>query len=306
MKVRNTVFAYGGSVLPVLLLATFGLFVTHAADHGDVPQSLAGVHHEANLTGLHAFRVETEDGHNLVLALSTNRAIPPEATSYVFPTDVTFEINIDVNATVIPDNESPDGGMILQPHKIKEEIIFRILFRDDGSVKLQRVVRGVVKDDPQVVNFFAGLRDDPFIRTPREGRNVAAIVLEVPLSSVVSGQSTLLIWATSKVKVFDGPFHDLAGRALRSQFPEQNALNRLHPKHHVRRASFTPDVIIYDTNSDAAFPNGRALEDDVVDLVCQLEGECRVFNMANEGLGGPSANDVPFLSTFPYSGEPQP
>ena len=131
-------------------------------------------------------------------------------------------------------------------------------------------------------------------------------MLEVPLSSVVSGQSTLLIWATSKVEDFDGPFHDLAGRALRSQFPEQNALNRLHPKHHVRRASFTPDVIIYDTNSDAAFPNGRALEDDVVDLVCQLEGECRVFNMANEGLGGPSANDVPFLSTFPYSGEPQP
>ena len=287
----------------MLPLAT--LFVVHASDHGDAPELLTGIRHEANLTGLHVFRVVSDGGHNLVLALSTNRAIPPEATSYVFPTDVTFEINIDVDAPVIPDSESPDGGMILQPHKVKEDIRFRIRFRDDGSVKLQRVVKGVMQGDPQVINFFAGLRDDPFIRVPRAGRNVAAIVVELPLSSVVSGQSTLLVWATSKVDGVERPFHDLSGRALRSQFPEQRVLNSLRPKHHLHRGGFTPSVAIYDTTSGAAFPNGRALEDDVVDLVCELEGECRIFNMPNEGAGGPSTNDVLFLGTFPYLWEPQ-
>ena len=122
-------------------------------------------------------------------------------------------------------------------------------------------------------------------------------MLEVPLSSILSGQDTILIWATSKVEEFDGPFQDLVGRSLRSMFPENNALNSLHPRQHRRRAGARPDVMIYNTALPAAFPNGRALTDDVVDLV----GDNRV--LANDSPF-PSTNDKPFLATFPYLAVP--
>jgi hypothetical protein len=57
--------------------------------------------------------------------------------------------------------------------------------------------------------------------------------------------------------------------------------------------------MIYDTARPAAYPNGRALVDDVVDLV----GDQRV--LAND-FPFPSANDLPFLNTFPYLAPPHP
>ncbi len=264
------------------------------SDHGDVPTGMTGPRQDANLTDLHAF----VSGPNLVLALSTNPAIPPSATSYVFPTDVTFEINIDNDSAVSPADPGVDGGTVVQPDKIQEDVTFRIRFNNDGSVKLQRLGpggRGAA--DASVVSFFAGLRDDPFIRGPRQGRNIGAIVLEVPLSSVLAGQSTLLIWATSKVDDFDGPFQDLAGRSLKSMFPENALMDVLQPRLHARRMGKTPDVIIYNTALPAAFPNGRALADDVVDIV----GDNRV--LANDAPF-PSTNDKPFLSAFPYLAPP--
>lgn len=278
------------------LVASFGVCLpATASDHSDIPQMSSLQRVDANLSDLHAFVV----GSNLVLALCSNTAVPPSATSYVFPTDVTFEIHIDVDSPVSPSDPFGDGGTILRPERISEDIVFRIRFRLDGSVQLQRIVKGAVQGDPQVVSFFAGLRDDPFIRGPRQGRNVAAIVLEVPLSSVLSGQSTLLIWATSKVEDFDGPSQDLVGRSLRSMFPENNALNTMHPRQHLRRAGVRPDVLIFNTALPAAFPNGRALTDDVINLV----GDPRTLN---NDAPFPDENDVPFLSTFPYLAPPHP
>ena len=60
-----------------------------------------------------------------------------------------------------------------------------------------------------------------------------------------------------------------------------------------------PDVMIFDTSRAAEFPNGRALEDDVVDLV----GDPRV--LAND-QPFPDENDLPFLDTFPYLAPPHP
>ncbi len=282
------------TVLPLAALLFAGLGLLVASDHSDVPVGIAGPRQDANITDLHAFVV----GQNLVLALATNPAIPPGATSYVFPTDVTFKINIDNHTAVDTSIPNGDGGAVLEPDKIRETATFRIRFNDDGSAKLQRLGpggQGVA--DTSVVNFFAGLRDDPFIRGPRQGRNSAAIVLEVPLSSVIAKQSTLLIWATAKVEEFDGPLQELAGRSLKSMFPENAPMDLMHPRHHTRRMGKTPDVMIYNTALPAAFPNGRALGDDVVDLV----GDNRV--LANDAPF-PSANDKPFLSTFPYLAPP--
>lgn len=292
---RRRLLSRYGFILSTLFLATCGFFLIRASDHSDAPRSGTIVRLDANLSDLHAFVA----GQNLVLLLSSNTAIPRTATSYVFPTDLTFEINVDVDSPVSPSDPLGDGGTVLDPHDISEDITFRMRFRNDGSVKLQRVVRGAVKGDPQIVNFFAGLRDDPFIRGPRQGRNIGAIVLEIPLSSIVGPLSTLLIWATCQVEDFDGAFHDSVGRSLRSMFPEQDALNRLHPRLHFQKTGLRPDVMIFDTALPASFPNGRALTDDVIDLV----GDPRT--LANDAPF-PMTNDIPFLSTFPYLAPPHP
>jgi len=270
-----------------------------ASDHSDSPQGPAGARADANLSDLHVFRV----GQNLVLSLCTNPAIPPSATSYVFPSDVTFEFHVDVTSAVSPEDPQGYGGTILDPDHVHDDIMFRMSFRPDGSVDLRRFVRGTASRNPQLVNFFAGLRDDPFIRAPRAERNSACMVLETPLSSIVRDQSTILVWATSKVADFDGPFQDLAGEALRAMFPEQQALNSMPISQELRRLGVMPAPIIFDTSRAAAFPNGRALTDDVVDLMCSLAGECRVFSSENPS---PTTNDVPFLDTFPYLAPPHP
>jgi hypothetical protein len=266
-----------------------------ASDHSDVPSINGVARQDANLTDLHAFTV----GDHLVIALSMNPAIPPSASSYIFPSDITFEINIDQNATVDPSDPYGMGGTILNPDRIHEDVTFRINFRADGQPRVNTIVRAAPNSSVPILNFFAGLRDDPFIRGPRIGRNVASIVLEVPLAAVTPTQSTLLIWATAAGEDADSPFQDLAGRSLRSMFPENNACNVIHPRLQQRQLHVPPDVMIYDTARPAAYPNGRALADDVVDLV----GDQRV--LANDSPF-PSTNDVPFLSTFPYLAPPHP
>jgi hypothetical protein len=268
---------------------SFGLI---ASDHSDVPQVNGVTRQDANLTDLHAFIV----GDNLVLALCSNPAIPRSAAGYVFPTDVTFEINLDNDSPVSPLDPYRMGGTILEPDKIQEDLTFRFRFGEDGQAEVKTFARGQPTSVP-IENFFAGLRDDPFIRGPRIGRNIASIVIEVPLAAVIKNQSTLLIWATSKVEEADGIFQDLAGRSLRSMMPENSAMNAMHPRHQYQRMGVPPDVMIYNTALPAAYPNGRALTDDVVDLV----GDARV--LANDAPF-PSTNDVPFLIEFPYLAPP--
>jgi hypothetical protein len=279
-----------------------GYLVATASDHGDVPTAGTVSRQDANLTDLHAFL--SPSGEDLVIALSANQAIPASAPTYVFPSDVTFDIKIDNDSPVSPVDPSGDGGTVLAPDSIREEITFRISFSDQGQARVRRIDRRGPRAHQGSGQFFAGLRDDPFIRIPRDGHNVSAMVMQVPLASVVNAQSTLLIWATAQVEEFDGPFQDLVGRSLRSMFPEQALMDTMFPRHHMRRGHATrPDVMIFDTSMPAAFPNGRALTDDVVLAACLLGNECRVFNSENR----PSvsrANDVAFLTDFPYLAPP--
>ena len=282
---------------PVLALALFFTAVLPlvASDHSDVPSINGLARQDANLTDLHAFTV----GDRLVIALSMNPAIPPSAANYVFPSDITYEVNIDRSTEVNSSDPNGMGGTIPKPNKIKEDITFQIRFGANGLPQVKTTVHGGPEKSVPILNFFAGLRDDPFIRGPRIGRNVASIVLEVPLSGVIKNQSTLLIWATAAGQDATAPFQELAGRSLRSMFPENNVLNVIHPSLVERQLHVPPDVMIYDTARPAAYPNGRALTDDVVDLV----GDSRV--LAND-FPFPSANDVLFLGTFPYLAAPHP
>lgn len=265
-----------------------------ASDHDDTPLLKTAPRHDARITDLFAFR----RGSNLVMAICLDPTIPTTVTNYQFAADLTVTINIDNNQHVHynnPQDVAQFGGTILHPDKIKPRISFTFTFDNTGTPHMD--IDGLRPHAAAQVQRFVGLRDDPFIRGPRIGRNVGAIVLEMPLAHVVQGNKPLLIWGTSRVDDFIGPFHELAGRSLRSQFVENDALNSFTPAQHATELGVTPDVIIYKTSLPAAFPNGRELTDDVVDLV----GDPRVLG---NDAPFPSANDVPFLTTFPYLAPP--
>lgn len=294
MNLSTRIFAAALSFTAAVLFTSFlSGYLTFGSDHSDTPNLIAIPRHDARITDLYAFR----DNDDLVLALCVDPTVPPGVSKYNFLPDVVYEISIDNRSAVDYDDPGANearGGTVTRPGKINANIAFRVTFKK-GEPRLR--VRGIKRGN-EIVEVFAGLRDDPFIRGPRIGRNVAAIVIRVPMSEVVAHQPEILIWATSHVPEIDKPQADLGGMALRSQFPENMAMNEMHPRHHKRRLGLAPDVIIYNTLFPPAFPNGRALEDDVVDLV----GDMRVLS---DDDPFPAVNDVPFLTEFPYLAVPQ-
>lgn len=68
-----------------------------------------------------------------------------------------------------------------------------------------------------------------------------------------------------------------------------------------------PDVLTIDPSQPAGFPNGRRLEDPVIDVTLAVV----LLDLGTHGAGtlagvpvNPSSNDVPFLSSFPYLAGP--
>jgi len=265
-----------------------------AADHGDTPFLSQIGRNDAKITDLHAF----VRGENLVIAVSTNPAIPVGATGFAWSPDVTFTVHIDHKAAISTEDAAATGvygGVPTNPDDLAGRITFTISAPNGQPQLTTSGVKGVWRSE---VQFYAGLRDDPFIRAPRNGRNINAIVIEVPLKGVQHSetQQTMAIWATSQIAGHLNHL-DLAGRSLRSMFPENDALNTLTPAEHYTVAGKQPDVVILDASRATAYPNGRALEDDVVDLV----GDLRVINSDSPF---PTANDRPFLAEFPYLADP--
>jgi hypothetical protein len=70
-----------------------------------------------------------------------------------------------------------------------------------------------------------------------------------------------------------------------------------------------PDVIRYDPDAPTSYPNGRKLTDQVVDLtlaavLLDLSVEGQTLRTFADLPLNPSANDVPFKSSFPYLADP--
>ncbi len=200
------------------LAATVGAALP--ADHDDTPALKAMPRHDARITDLHVFtRLHPGPGNSsrryLVLALSTNPTIPDGAATYTFPSDLTLEIRLDrhsdVDFAVDPEATLRYGGTILDPDGIAADITFTITFDAAGMPRL--LVDGLDADVP--ISLFAGLRDDPFIRGSRQGRNSASVVIELPLQIVAAGRphANLLVWAMSSVPGPAGPIGDLGARA---------------------------------------------------------------------------------------------
>lgn len=277
----------------VLGLAT----LAHTADHGDMPALADLGRSDAMITDLHVFR----RWDRLVLSLCTNPNIPPSLSDYKFASDLVIRFSIDNRSVVNFDNPLAViqyGGTVIDPAAIAERIALEVTFDKKGRPRLK--TEGIPGRFKHEIALFAGMRDDPFIRRPREGRNVAAVVIALPLDAVTDDQDTLLVWATTKVPELAGPISDFAGRALRSMFVEE--MNAMTPSDQAVLLGVVPDVVIYQTRRVALFPNGRELTDDVVDLVVDIPGG----TLPGEGPTFPTANDVPFLDRFPYLAPPHP
>lgn len=291
VNVRNRV----GLGLVMLVASMAPAQLSTAADHGDTPILINANRRDALITDLHIF---IRNG-NLVLSVCMNPAIPPDATSYTFASDLVVQIVIN-KSTPIGFEDAEDlatyGGTILDNVWVaKHDVELTFTFENPAAPLFK--TNGIDISRLNEVQTFIGLRDDPFIRGPRQGRNVAAIVVEMPLDMVTPADSTILAWATSQVPTLTGPFQDMAGRALRSMFPENDQMNTLEPWQHATVMGVVPDVVILDTSRPVAYPNGRELSDDVVDLV----GDPRV--LMNDAPF-PSTNDLPFLTEFPYLSPP--
>jgi hypothetical protein len=246
---------------------------------------------DAQITDFYAF----VRGDNLVLALCTDPAIPPGVTEYLYPSDLTLEFCIDHHSKVRFDDQADllqFGGTIVKPQNVVADCRLQITFDDDGAPSLKTT--GIAQKHCHNAALFAGLRDDPFIRKPRAGRNVAAVVIELPLNAVSKTDAPLLIWATTSVPDVNGPIGDHGGRALRSMFIDP--ANVLSPQQQYLQMGMVPDVLILDRRFPSCFPNGRIPTDDVIDLVVDIPGG----TLPGEGPEFPTQNDVPFLAGFPY------
>lgn len=270
-----------------------------ASDHGDTPELITVGRHDARLTDLHAWTVTGTGGTDLVIAVSTNPNVPGTTTTYQWPEDLTVSVHLDHHSQVRfdnPDMNSIYGGRLVDPAQIADDIELEISFMNNQP---QLVTEGLSDTARSHIRLFAGLRDDPFINHVRDHRNVASIVLEMPLADVLGASRTILLWATTKVPDIRGPISEHAGRSLRSQHIDENALNTIRPRAHYTELGVVPDVMIFDTSRPARFPNGRLLTDDVIFLVADDP-------LKNDPVAGgdPRVNDKPFLDSFPYLAEP--
>jgi hypothetical protein len=282
------------TVAAVALLAQ-APWVARASDHGDTDALIAAGRHDARIADFYVFT----RGDNLVLAMTLVGDMPEPTAAFRFRSDVVYRFNIDRDTAVRFDNSEQVrlyGGTVSDPASIKEDVVIEVRFSADGTGEAVNVL-GLGSGADRSVALFAGLRDEPFIRSTVMGKNIAAIVVELPLRRVVgdAAQPVLLAWATTDVAGVPGDQDDLGARAYRSMLADGQGLNSVHPSEHAARFNVPPDVVIFDTARRVSFPNGRDLEDDVVDLLGRPDGH-----------PFPSANDLPFLDAFPYLPAPHP
>lgn len=302
MKTYNNLLKHFAVIIVILSTSITAI----ASDHADTSLHIEAGRHDARITDLYAF---TKNG-NLILILNVDPTVPEGATTYKFPTDVEYTFYIDNDASV------SSQGVILNSSEIEEDIVISIRFGNDGKARIndEITISSVlsvpflvlfscassddVNIEDAITNFFAGPRDDPFIRGPRIGANVASIVLEIPLVAVVKNNNPLLIWATTSVDNFAGGFQERGGGPFTSML--NDLLNFIHPSEDFSELGIQSDVLVLDTTKSSAFPNGRVLEDDVMDIVCP--GVCD--NLIANDAPFPSENDKPFLNDFPYLAPP--
>jgi hypothetical protein len=303
---RLTIF---GMLVTAISLST-QLLPAQASDHTDTPLHVDTGRDDARITDFWSF---VQNGR-LVMIMGINPFLPADVRRYVFPTDVTYSIFIDRDSSVShndPILEAAFGGTIDNPIGIREDLTFNVSFDRWNDPQVE--IRGRSLSESQRIRanmrVFTGLRAEAFIFAPFVNNNIGAIVIDVSLNDVKKNSNTLLLWSTSSVDEFAGPFQDLAGRNLYSQFPEQLGLNFIHPSQHRAALNLNPAVMILNTAAASGFPNGRLLEDDIIDRVANLPApfnDARAFNdeIALAGFHATLSDIAPLPGVFPWLASP--
>jgi hypothetical protein len=161
--------------------------------------------------------------------------------------------------------------------------------------------------------------------------NVSAIVVALPIELVSDGSDQLEISGftfSRRGKTFqpDGPALDRTGNPAVSTalipFSDRNRFNRTEPQNDldvwggtilnrlnslgtsqqnidILASVAVPDTMKFDSGQPDGFPNGRRLEDDVIDTLFSL-----IFNGGPPTGDGVDANDRQFLNEFPFLAPP--
>ena len=317
-----------------ILLIFLALLAAPAAIASDHADPLVVEEPEANITDLSFF----PHGDNYVLIFNVRRAT---TKGKPFPiTPYSYAINIDLHSQLSFASDADRaryGGTVVNPSGIKPDVIFSLAFNDDLTLR-KKDVTGL--QHPELIHWYSGLRDDPFIFPRFFKKNAISVVAEFPKSCFPAGQQDFLLWGVSSKH---GKQLDHVGRSSRTQQNRFDALNFLPPNEHVaemmkeapkqakwqqellhykltvplanvtqlltflRSYDFAPDVMIYSTRYPCVFPNGRKLTDDVAAITC-ASGDCILQELSFIEGGWPRAtqNDKPFLATFPYEADPWP
>jgi hypothetical protein len=298
----------------LLFIFILVLLPCFASDHADAPLYNMS-RNDLKITGLLSFI----DGENLILILATHPSLLAKEGEYQFPTDVNFNFYIDYDSAVnFTDNSNNQlyGGTVESPEKIKEDITISLTFDKKSQVNDVNAFTSVVVSNKNIqstdLKIEALIRDDPFTFPAFHGQNVAAIVLSMPLAklNIVSSQP-LLLWATITTvnSGNDTILWEHVGRALRSQIAGRWEFNHYPPAKQQAHIGMPVDVMIFDPSKAARIPNGRALIDDPLAILC-LAGDqevCKLKTKAETGCYNPpytGKNDKDFLATFPYLPEP--
>ena len=302
----------------------FATQISTASDHFDAP-SLTG-NGQADINDLYAFQSQ-EDAGNSVLILTVNPFIGSEGT---FSEDILYRFNVDNDGDAMADVVYT-ANFGAEPATGTTQGI--TVLRTAGGVTTE-IGSGNTGSNISTSNngtLLAGNFDDPFFfdldgfrngfnftgEDAFAGADVSAIVFEVP-SSDLGQNNNVGIWATT---VEGGVQLDRAGRpavntVLISGDDQKEAFNLATPdgdfatfgdgvnavieslSDQANADALTPillpDVLTFDTEDADGFLNGRQLGDDVIDATLGL-----LTNGAVSG-DGVDANDVPFLSVFPY------
>jgi hypothetical protein len=304
--------------------------------HNDAPN----LDPRTDITDLFVFQ---KPGHPSKTILIMN--VYPEALAHAsaFDPRASYELKVDTNA----DFEAEIAFHMLftnEDHRQQTANVHRVLDAaaraagEPGDLLIQGAPVSFT-DEPRITTvgsyrFYAGLRSEPFFADPIgfqnnlqwtghdfwEGKNVLAIVLEVP-NSALGSHPRIGVWARTMTPTPVGlaPVNQVGrpGNNVLRQGADTNSIppaqqrDRFFPEYVATFKTFgygkreatslalewLPDILSYDYTSAAGYPNGRQLRDDVVDnlLAIMTRG-----NMQDDLLG-PHRD---YLTEFPYLGPP--
>ena len=293
------------------------------ADHADHLTNRLELSIDAPSHEIGDFHMFSQDD-NLVFSIAfypQNRLRAGEELPW--PESLKLKVNVDLDSTILRDNKQLNrvaGGRFAEPSAIQEDIVFDVQVRN-GKPKIK--VSGDKAFSPKkvkkgIVNKFAGTRSETFIFGPNARSNRNLIVFEVEKDALLGDDAdqTLSAWVDSVLEdgdtyldsenttrtVSGGPYFDSAGRALKDQDKLLRLQNALHPSEHVQAGFVYPDMLIYDTRRKNSFPNGRRLDDDILNYLLKFNNTTPPESPPDNRAGVDAAFNAQFNPPFVVQG----